>query len=123
MGMTTKVWAVSDREIADCATTPSLADTLFHRVADDRHALIHGWRGGGLPPFARQIVGASDPTFAIAAAELAAAVAMRERGEPCSLDDVFAIKTEAANHVEILHVARMATATNAGLMFCTFEDW
>jgi hypothetical protein len=123
MGMTTKVWAVSDREIADCATTPSLVDTLFHTVADDRHALIHGWRGGGLPRCARQIAGASDATFAISAGDVAMAVAMRERGEPCSLDDVFAIATEAANHVEIFDVARMAAAAKAGLMFCTFEDW
>src|SRR5436190_4654016 len=99
MGMTTKVWAASDREIAACATTPSLVDTLFHAVTDDRHALIHGWRGSGLPPCAREIAGTSDPTVAIAAAEVARAVATHERGGSSAFDDVFAIRTEAANHV------------------------
>jgi hypothetical protein len=48
---------------------------------------------------------------------------MRDRFEPSEWDEMFAIGTQAANHVEIIDIARAAVAANAGLMFCTFEDW
>ncbi len=127
MGITAKIWPITDDEARACAATPKYVNELFHRIPDSRHALIHRARGlastlaDAAGPELRAIDGASDPTYVMTPAGIAA---MLDRKVPSPFHPIVEdFPTEAANRIEVVEIARAAAREHRGLMFCIFEDW
>ncbi len=129
LGISAKIWIITDAEIAACRSRPEHINTLFHE-ADD-YAKI--WGARPLCATIERLMGAgiglqklddTDPTFALDHAALRALVA---RGDADHVLDALvnpeipAIGGDRGG--DIADVMARALKANAGIVFCIFEDW
>ena len=139
MGISAKIWPITDADIARCAAERSAGvrpeasyiNRLFHAVRDGDHAKL--WGARPLRATLERLMDAgiglvklddSDPTFALDSAALRALVArgdadpiVRELVEP-ELPEVGGYRADS-----IADILARAVAAGSGVVFCVFEDW
>ena len=123
MGITVKIWKITDEDAKQCCDNPGRVDLLFHSAT--RYSMVHNGRAFGetLSEEANQsrdfvsIDGASDPTYIFHGPALREFVATNQ-----ALGETVYFR-QYAYPVDLPALAREAVDEHAGLIFCRFEDW
>jgi hypothetical protein len=128
MGMSAKVWHATEEQLAMCRADPRRADDLFPHFERATNALVHGARSlesylnahEGVAEL-RKLVGASDASWALPAAQVRALAAAPDAHPLRALLTDFPI--ESVHKVTIADLVASAAAAGCGLLFCVFEDY
>lgn len=123
MGITVKIWKITDEDARQCCDNPGRVNLLFHNAT--RYTMVHDNRGYGetLKKEANQsrdfvsVEGASDPTYIFRGSALREFVATNQL-----LGETLYFR-QYAYPIDLPALAQEAVDENAGLIFCRFEDW
>lgn len=128
VGISAKIWPISDADIAKCLAVRGHINTLFHAAEDyakiwgarDLHATLERLMHAGI---GLEIIDRSDPTYALRHAALKA---LLERGTDAIVHTL--VQPEPAevgggSAGDIVDLAVRALNANLGICYCIFEDW
>lgn len=128
MGITAKVWILSDVDVARCRRDPKHADSLFHAANDS--VLIWGARGLHAildrllaADIGLERVDASDPTYVLGSAALAALLARPDPAIAESLTNPESPEVNAWSSASVLDLVKRARRAGCGIAYCIYEDW